>query len=66
MGLRRLFADGEIEPLGAVAEVLAVDGLAAKKPGFVDRLIHGAYAVAAYKMVSFEKAAGKLKSVRLL
>jgi len=66
MGLRRLFADGEIEPLGAVAEVLAADGLASAKPGFVDRLIHGAYAGAAFKMVSFEKAAGKLKSVRLL
>ena len=38
MGLRRLFADGEIKPLGAVAEVLAADGLASAKPGFVDRL----------------------------
>ena len=65
-GLRRLFADGEIEPLGAVAEVLATDGLASAKPGFVDRLIHGAYAAAADEMVSFEKAAGKLKSVRVL
>jgi predicted nucleic acid-binding protein len=65
-GLRRLFADGEIEPLGAVAEVLSVDGLASAKPGFVDRLIHGAYTGAAYKMVSFEKAAGKLRSVRVL
>lgn len=66
MGLRRLFADGEIEPLGAVAEVLAVDGLASAKPGFVDRLIQGAYAGAADEMVTFEKAASKLKSVRVL
>jgi predicted nucleic-acid-binding protein len=66
MGLRRMFADGEIEPLGGVAEVLAVDGLASAKPGFVDRLIHGAYALATDKMVTFEKAAGKLKSVRVL
>jgi predicted nucleic-acid-binding protein len=63
LGLRRLFADGEIEPLGAVAEVLAVDGLATAKPGFVDRLIHGAYAAAADGMVTFEKAAGKLMTV---
>jgi predicted nucleic-acid-binding protein len=66
MGLRRLFADGEIEPLGAVAEVLAVDGLASAKPGFVDRLIQEAYAGAADEMVTFEKAASKLKSVRVL
>ena len=66
LGLRRLFADGEIEPLGAAAEVLAADGLASAKPGFVDRLILGAYACAADEMVTFEKAAGKLKSVRVL
>lgn len=66
MGLRRLFADGEIEPLGAVAEVLTVNGLASAKPGFVDRLIHGIYVSVADEMVSFEKAAGKLKSVRVL
>ncbi len=66
MGLRRLFADGEIKPLGAVAEVLALEGLASAKPGFVDRLIHEAYASTADAMVSFEKAAGKLKSVRVL
>lgn len=65
-GLRQLFADGEIEPLGAVAAVLATDGLASAKPGFVDRLIHGAYASAADGMATFEKAAAKLKSVRML
>jgi hypothetical protein len=66
MGLRRLFADGEIEPLGAAAGVLAVEGLASAKPGFLDRLIHGAYAGSAAEMATFEKAAGKLKSVRVL
>ena len=66
MGLRRLFADGEIEPLGAAAKVLATEGLASAKPGFVDRLIHGAYTNAADGMVTFEKADGKLKSVRVL
>jgi len=66
VGLRRLFAEGEVKPLGAVAEVLAVDGLASAKPGFVDRLVHGAYAGAAVEMATFEKAAGKLKAVRVL
>ena len=65
-GLRRLFADGEIKPLGAVAAVLATDRLASAKPGFVDRLIHGAYLANADAMVTFEKAAGKLKAVRVL
>lgn len=66
VGLRRLFADGEIKPLGVVAEVLAVSGIASAKPGFVDRLIHGAYVATAGEMVTFEKAANKLKSVRVL
>jgi predicted nucleic-acid-binding protein len=66
LGLRRLFSDGEIKPLGAVAEVLATEKLATAKPGFVDRLIHGAYTAAADEMVTFEKATGKLKSVRVL
>ena len=66
MGLRRLFADGEIEPIGAAAQVLATGGLASAKPGFVDRLIHGAYTNASDGMATFEKAGGKLKSVRVL
>lgn len=66
MGLRRLFADGEIESLGAAAQVLATDGLASAKPGFVDRLIHGAYGGAGDEMATFEKASGKLASVRVL
>ena len=55
-----------MKPLGAVAAVLAANGLASANPGFVDRLIHGAYADAADEMVTYEKAAGKLKSVRVL
>lgn len=65
-GLRRLFADGEIQPLGVAAEVLATNGLASAKPGFVDRLIHGAYTATANEMATFEKAAGKLRRVRVL
>ena len=66
LGLRRLFDDGEIRPLGAAAKVLAGSVSASAKPGFVDRLIHGAYAGAADEMATFEKAAARMKSVRVL
>ena len=66
LGLRRLFASGEIMPLGAAAKVLASDGLAAAKPGFVDRLVHGSYAASSAGMATFEKAGGKLDGTRVL
>lgn len=65
-GLRRLFSGGEIKPLGAVAEVLAGPRIASAKPGFVDRLIHGAYLSEADGMATVEKAAKKLRGVRVL
>jgi hypothetical protein len=61
--MQRLFAGDEIKHLGAVAEVLVI---ASGKPGFVDRLIDGAYLSEADGMATFEKLAGKLKSVRVL
>lgn len=64
--LRRMFADGEIESEGVAAEILAAEGLASAKPGFVDRLIQGAYVANGASMVTFEKASGRLKSVRVL
>ncbi|MCX5685181.1 MAG: PIN domain-containing protein [Planctomycetota bacterium] len=64
--LRQMFADGEIASQGIAAAVLDAEGLASAKPGFVDRLIHGAYVAAGGSMATFEKAAGKLKSVRVL
>jgi predicted nucleic acid-binding protein len=66
LALRRMFADGEIEPQGVASEVLATDGLASAKPGLVDRLIQGAYVSTGSSMATFEKACGKLKSVRVL
>jgi predicted nucleic acid-binding protein len=66
VALRRMFADGEIESQGVAAEVLAAEGLASAKPGFVDRLIQGAYISSGGSMATFEKASGKLKSVRVL
>jgi len=64
--LREMFADGEIESQGVAADVLAMDRLASAKPGLVDRLIQGGYLATGGSMVTFEKAAGKLKSVRVL
>ena len=64
--LRRMFADGEIESQGVAAEVLAMEGLASAKPGFVDRLIQSAYVSSGGAMATFEKASGRLKSVRVL
>ena len=65
-GLRRLFADGEIASLGAAAEILRLEGLDSAKPGFVDRLIHRSYIREAGRMATFEKAAHKLKGVKVL
>lgn len=64
--LRQMFADGEITAQGVAAEVLAAEGLASAKPGFVDRLIQGGYFASGGAMATFEKAAGRLKSVRVL
>lgn len=64
--LRQMFADGEIESQGVAAGVLAAEGLASAKPGFVDRLIQGGYISSGCSMATFEKASGKLKSVRVL
>jgi hypothetical protein len=40
--------------------------LASARPGFIDRLIHAAYAESECKMATFEKAAGKLADVIVL
>jgi len=46
--------------------VLALPNLATAKPGFVDRLIHGASHAAGHTLVTFEKAAKKLPFTLLL
>ena len=65
-GLHRLLEDQEIEATGVAVAVLNIPGLAFAKPGFVDRLIHHAYTETGNSMVTFERAAHKLKSVRVL
>ena len=46
--------------------VLATKNLAKAKPGFVDRLIHGAGHLAGQALVTFEKAASKLPGTVVL
>ncbi len=48
------------------ATVLKTDGLASAKPGFVDRMIHAAYAQGRSQTATFEKSAGKLKMAKVL
>lgn len=47
-------------------EVLELPKLATAKPGFVDRLIHGASQTAGHTLVTFEKAAAKLPATFVL
>jgi predicted nucleic-acid-binding protein len=63
--LREFVESGEVEA-GVAAGVLQTPNLASAKPGFVDRLIHGAYADGQARLVSFEKSAGKLADARVL
>ncbi|MES2922810.1 MAG: PIN domain-containing protein [Verrucomicrobiota bacterium] len=50
----------------ALLDLLATDGLAIAKPGFLDRLIHAEYAANALPLVSFEKAAAHLSGTHTL
>lgn len=64
--LARFFAESGVQALGAAASVLAVRDLATANPGFVDRLIHAEYVRSTREILTFEKAAGRLQSVRVL
>jgi predicted nucleic-acid-binding protein len=50
----------------ALLELLAIDGLATAKPGFLDRLIHTEYVTSNLTLVTFEKAAQRLPNVIVL
>jgi len=64
--LAQFFAESGVQALGAAAAVLSVRGLAKANPGFVDRLIHAGYISSVGEVLTFEKAAGRLQSVRVL
>ena len=46
--------------------LLAQEGIASAKPGFLDRLIHAEYAELGAPLATFEKAARKLPGTRVL
>ncbi len=64
--LRDFLNSGDVEVTGAAAEILRTANLATAKPGFVDRLIHEAYAKQKASLITFEKSAGKLPKVQVL
>lgn len=65
--LHALFDSAEVLSTGCAADVLMVPGLAGAKPGFVDRMIHGEYIVGEVdRVLTFERAAGKLPRARVL
>jgi predicted nucleic acid-binding protein len=65
--LRALFDSGDVSAIGGAAEVLKTPGLESARPGFVDRLIHDGYVVGEVdRVLTFEKAAGRLPRTRVL
>jgi len=64
--LKMIFESGEITSSDHAAEILKTDRLASASPGFVDRLIHANYEKEFGGMVTFEKKASRLSSVRVL
>jgi len=64
--LQALLDSGDISASGCAAGVLKTPGLATAKPGFVDRMIHADYLRDAGRVLTFEKAAGKLPRARVL
>jgi predicted nucleic-acid-binding protein len=65
-GLLTLFSTPTFVVHPALLDLLAIDGLATAKPGFLDRLIHAEYAASGLKLVTFEKAATRLVEVLVL
>ncbi|MGH7900075.1 MAG: hypothetical protein ACREQQ_19125 [Candidatus Binatia bacterium] len=64
--LGALFESGDVVSVGCAAAVLATPGIAATKPGFVDRMIHEGYSRELDVMLAFERAARKLGRTRVL
>lgn len=66
--LARMFDSGDVqpEPGGCSHEVLNECLKSASKPGFVDRMIHARYRRHGAKLMTFEKASGKMLGVVVL
>jgi predicted nucleic acid-binding protein len=65
--LRELLESGDVLASGQALRVLReTPGLAAAKPGFMDRIIHAAIVESGARMLTFEKSAAKLPGVIVL
>lgn len=62
--LARLLGDRRIRPTGVAPEVLATARGAG--PGFMDRLIHADYGLAAAALHTFDRSAARLPGARLI
>lgn len=65
-GMDELFANPTFVVHPAALQLLAQDGIASAKPGFLDRLIHAEYARFGTLLATFEKSARKLSGVKCL
>jgi predicted nucleic-acid-binding protein len=65
-GLGRLLSMPTFVVHPQLLPLLATDGLATAKPGFLDRLIHAEAATARLPLVTFEKAAARLLHTQIL
>jgi predicted nucleic-acid-binding protein len=66
--LLEMLDSGLVEPADGpgILEVLASAARSSAKPGFVDRLIHEQYRRSSARMVTFERAAGRLTAAIVL
>ena len=64
--LRRMASHPAIAVSPYAKKILSLPNLATARPGFVDRLIHGAAQAAGATIVTFEKSAGKLPHTHVL
>ncbi|MEO8614200.1 MAG: PIN domain-containing protein [Luteolibacter sp.] len=65
-GLQRLLSMPTFVVHPQLLTLLATEGLATAKPGFLDRLIHAEATTARLPLVTFEKAAARLPHTQLL
>ncbi len=65
-GLQRLLSMPTFVVHPQLLPLLATEGLAAAKPGFLDRLIHAEAITARLPLITFEKAAARLPQTQIL
>lgn len=65
-GLRELLSQPTFQVHAGLMKLLTQQGLDTAKPGFLDRLIHAEYTEAGLPLVTFEKAASRLRDALIL